>query len=163
MPTILRPPRPGDLDRLAEIETAAFSGDRLSRRSLRRLMSGASSFMVVAEIDGCPAGYALVLLRRGTRWARLYSIAVDPARTGRGLGTRLLAAAEEKAVADGRRVMRLEVRADNGAAIALYRGKGYTDIGRIAAYYEDGGEALRMEKQLRAHETRQDDRLEAAR
>jgi [ribosomal protein S18]-alanine N-acetyltransferase len=148
MPTILRPPRTGDLDRLVEIENAAFAGDRLSRRSLRRLIAGKTSFIIVAETDDRLAGYALVLLRRGTRAARLYSIAVDPARKGEGLGALLLAAAERTAISKGMSHMRLEVRADNAGAIALYRGADYQEIGRRAGYYEDGGEALKMEKML---------------
>lgn len=148
MPTHLRPSRPGDFDRLVEIENMAFTGDRLSRRSLRRFLDGQSSFTLVVEGGGRPLGYALVLLRRGSGIARLYSLAVDPSRRGEGLGKQLLAAAEGAAAARGLARMRLEVRADNAGAIALYRIAGYREIGRRSAYYEDGGEALRMEKSL---------------
>ena len=36
----------------------------------------------------------------------------------------------------------------NHAAISRYRKSGYREFGRHAAYYEDGGDALRFEKQL---------------
>ena len=36
----------------------------------------------------------------------------------------------------------------NQAAIARYRKSGYREFGRHAAYYEDGGDALRFEKRL---------------
>ena len=103
---------------------------------------------LVAEIDGAVAGYALVLLRRGTSLARLYSIAVDPDRTGRRLGAALLAAAERAAIDRDALFLRLEVRSDNAAAIALYRRAGYRAFGRYLDYYEDHAEALRFEKSL---------------
>ena len=42
--------------------------------------------------------------------------------------------------------MRLEVRDDNETAIRLYQNAGYTSLGRIKGYYEDGAHAMRMEK-----------------
>jgi ribosomal protein S18 acetylase RimI-like enzyme len=96
------------------------------------------------------AGYALVVFRRGSRVARLYSIAVDPAARRLGLGRQLLRSAEQAAVAVGAEEMRLEVRADNGAAIAAYEGAGYQPIGRYSDYYEDRADALRLAKRLGA-------------
>lgn len=95
-------------------------------------------------------GYALVVFRRGSRVARLYSIAVDPSQRRRGLGSRLLRAAESAALAAGADELRLEVRADNRAAIAAYEGAGYQPIGRYSDYYEDHADALRLAKGLRA-------------
>jgi electron transfer flavoprotein alpha subunit len=46
--------------------------------------------------------------------------------------------------------MRLEVRADNAAAVALYQRQGYDVVGRTAEYYEDGSDALRMRKRFAA-------------
>ena len=45
-------------------------------------------------------------------------------------------------------VLRLEVRQDNAAAIALYESHGYRPFGEYHDYYEDGASALRMEKRL---------------
>jgi hypothetical protein len=44
--------------------------------------------------------------------------------------------------------MRLEVNETNAPAIALYRKAGYECFARVPAYYEDGGNALRFEKNL---------------
>ncbi|MDN3719684.1 hypothetical protein QW131_12140 [Roseibium salinum] len=57
-----------------------------------------------------------------------------------------MTAAETAAFEADRIVLRLEVRADNEAAIGLYRKSGYRDLGRIDDYYDDGCAALRMEK-----------------
>ena len=102
----------------------------------------------MAEFDGALAGYALLFVRRGSAVARLYSIAVDPAQRGAGLGALLLADVEQLARNAGRGILRLEVRADNVAAIALYRRAGYREQGRIPGYYEDGCDALRFDKAL---------------
>ena len=67
---------------------------------------------------------------------------------GRGTGRRLVAAAEAAALAAGARTLRLEVRADNQRAIALYRSTGYGAIGERPDYYADGMTALRYEKSL---------------
>jgi ribosomal protein S18 acetylase RimI-like enzyme len=45
--------------------------------------------------------------------------------------------------------MRLEVRTDNSAAIGLYTKSGYHRFGEITGFYEDGSNALRMQKTLR--------------
>ena len=45
-------------------------------------------------------------------------------------------------------VLRLEVRADNRRAIALYEVNGYQRIGEIEGYYHDGATALRYQKRL---------------
>jgi ribosomal protein S18 acetylase RimI-like enzyme len=144
----IRQADPTDLDALLTIENRAFSGDRISRRSFRRFLASRGARMLVAAGPGGAAGYALLLLRRGTALARLYSLAIDPSFRGQGIGARLLEAAEQSAFEGDRIVLRLEVREDNAAAIALYRGRGYRDLGRVESYYDDGCAALRMEKLL---------------
>ncbi len=143
----LRDARPCDLERLLALE-AMFPGDRLSARQFRRHLSSPTARLRVAEFDGALAGYALLFVRRGSAVARLYSIAVDPAQRGAGLGALLLADVEQLARNAGRGILRLEVRADNVAAIALYRRAGYREQGRIPGYYEDGCDALRFDKAL---------------
>ena len=145
----LRRGRAGDLDAVLAIERAVFTTDILSRRSLRHFLSAPNATVIVAEHRGSVAGYALVLHRRNSKLARLYSIAVGPAFRRRGLARRLLTAAERKAAARGRRVMRIEVRADNGGAIDLYESSGYRRFGRLARYYGGRIDALRYEKSLR--------------
>lgn len=150
----IRPAATGDLAELVRIENATFVTDRFSRRTLSYLLTRARAIFLVAEdtpaADGADAllGDVVVLLHGRTSLARVYSMAVDPAGQGVGIGTRLLREAEARALADGRAVMRLEVRVDNVRAIRLYQREGYREIGRVAHYYEDGCDALRMEKTL---------------
>ena len=145
----VRPARPADVPALVAIEAESFAGDRLAERQFRaharRETNGAR---LVAERGGEVVGNVLVLFRRGTRRARLYSIAVSPRARGLGLGAILLAAAERAARASGAAELALEVRVDNAAAIALYESRGYSRIGRKPGYYFDGCAALRLAKPL---------------
>jgi ribosomal protein S18 acetylase RimI-like enzyme len=146
----LRDGRRDDEDALVALEAACFRTDRIARRSFRAFLASKTARLRAAEVDGRLAGYALTIWRAGSGVARLYSIAVDPARRRAGLARALLADAEKGAYAAGRAVMRLEVAAENAAAIAIYARAGYRRIGETPGYYEDGADALRMEKPLRA-------------
>ena len=143
-PPTLRDARPDDLPRLLALE-ARFPGDRITpRQFLHHMTSRSARLRVVDDVSG----YALVFLRRGSTLARLYSIAVDPTARGRGLGHALLADAERAARAGGADRLRLEVRVENTAAIALYLSRGYEEFGRYINYYDDGSDALRFERRL---------------
>jgi ribosomal protein S18 acetylase RimI-like enzyme len=144
----IRPAAASDLEAIMDLERIAFSADRLSRRSLRAFIAHPQRPLVVALAEGRLAGYALVVLRKGSRTARLYSIAVDRRLGRRGVGRALMAACEDYARARDRVWLRLEVRADNDAAIALYRGLGFREFGHYDDYYADGARALRFEKRL---------------
>lgn len=144
----IRPATLADFDDLVALE-AHFPGDRLSRSSLRRLLSRAHADVWVAEAGGRIVGDAVVLYRRGFMGARLYSLVVHPADRGRGLGRALLEAAEQGALKRGCVSMRLEVREDNRGAIRLYQACGYQEVGHTAEYYHDGSGALRMRKRLK--------------
>ena len=145
---MIRRARPGDLSAIAALETATFALDRLSRRSLRYFIASPTASLLLAESGGAVDAYALTAFRRGSDVARLYSIAVLSAASGRGLGRALLAASESDAAGRGATWMRLEVRPDNAAAIRLYQAMGYRQFGSIADYYEDDSLALRFEKRL---------------
>jgi [ribosomal protein S18]-alanine N-acetyltransferase len=138
-----------DLDGIFALEQAVFSADRLSRRSLRAFIQSPNRPLLVAIAERSLAGYALVALREGAAAARLYSIAVDPSKGRRGVGRALMAASERYAAAHGRQSLRLEVRSDNHAAIALYERLGFQQFGHYDRYYADGARALRFEKRVR--------------
>ena len=140
-----------DLNALLALETACFEGDRLSRRSLRAFIHDGAHHLLVWEENAVLRGYALLLFRRGTLLARLYSLAVHPDCRGRGIAGQLLDAAEDHARQRNCMFLRLEGREDNRAAIALYEQRGYRRFDRVTDYYEDAAAALRMEKRLRGH------------
>lgn len=141
-----------DLNDLVALEDACFTSDKMSRRAFRHALTRGHGAMLIAhDPAGKATGYALVLFSRGHSLARLYSIAVDPARRGEGYGRALLAAVEEAARSEGCAYLRLEVRDDNHEAQALYKAQGYRPFGRYEHYYDDAEDALRMEKPLGSH------------
>jgi len=146
-PVRIRAAKARDLDALVELESRVFATDRLSRRSLRRFLTSPTAVFLVAEGNAL-AGTAIVLFRPGSVVARLYSIAVVPAMSGKGVAPLLLKAAERAARRRGCGTIRLEVHETNHAAIARYRKQGYEEFGRHRGYYDDGGDALRFHKKL---------------
>jgi ribosomal protein S18 acetylase RimI-like enzyme len=145
----LRPARLEDLPALLRLEQAAFRGDRLSPRSWRSLVARPSAIVMVALCrEGSLLGATVLLLRAGSAVARLYSIAVDAAARGRGVGRRLLERCIDDAHDRGCSVLRLETRADNRAAQALFRRLGFSELDRKPGYYEDGQSAWRFQKSL---------------
>ncbi len=139
---------PADLPALLALEHHAFASDRMSPRQFRYHLRHPRNRLLVAEAEGLLLGAALLMLRRGARSARLYSIAVAESARGRGIGRRLLSRCEQEARAAGAERMVLEVRSDNEAALALYRKMGYQPFAHRRHYYEDGADAIRLRKAL---------------
>ncbi len=153
MPTAsrLRPADPADLPALVLLEAVCFSTDRISARSFRRWLNDDKALLLVMDTPGVPSSlqaYALVLWHGHGRVARLYSLAVDPALRGHGLGRQLIDACVEAAVARGCQELRLEVSEANQPALVLYRQSGFEPFARHPAYYADGTDALRLRRRL---------------
>lgn len=146
-PTVRHATR-ADLDALVALEEASFDHDRVSRAQWRRHLHSGSARVLVAARDDKVSGSVLLFFRRGSRNARLYSIAVGHHARGQGLGALLLSAAEDTARTQGCATMSLEVRVDNAAAIAMYEKRGYRRQARAARFYENGMDAWRYRKSL---------------
>jgi ribosomal protein S18 acetylase RimI-like enzyme len=134
---------------LVAIEQSCFETDRLSRRSFQHFLTRGHAELFVAERDGRAYGYGLVLFHRGTALARLYSLAVVPEAQGQGIARLLLRHADEIARHHDAVALRLEVRADNARAIALYRQYGFKPFKTLHHYYEDDADGVQMQKPIR--------------
>jgi len=152
---LIRSADDGDLEGLVELEDTSFSGDRLSRRRFQHWIKASNRVFLVVEKNRKVLAYGLVLLHKGTRLARLYSIAVSSLARGQGIGKKLLLALEQAASDKGRFAMRLEVAKSNESAIKLYDGLGYRSFGEYHDYYKDHGDALRMQKRIRRIDLKQ--------
>src|SRR5690606_499796 len=105
---------------------------------------------LAALADDAPAGFVLwqVMLDE----AEVLTVAVDPSRRRRGLGRALTAATAELVRRAGGQALFVEVGRDNPAAIALYRGLGFAQVGVRRGYYDRGAagraDALVMRRDL---------------
>lgn len=76
-------------------------------------------------------------------------LAVHPEAQRSGIGRRLLRAGLERFARGGADSVKLEVRASNEAARALYRSEGFHPARRVPGYYRDGETAVVMTVNLR--------------
>lgn len=150
------PPRPGalpapdfrirdaaasDLPRILEVETASFSMP-WSPASFRSLLGRERVRFLVAEEAGRPVGHAVLwwVAEEG----ELANIAVAPEARRRGVASRLLDRVLDEAERAGIHRIFLEVRASNDGAVALYRRRGFHEVGLRRDYYADPREDARV-------------------
>jgi ribosomal-protein-alanine N-acetyltransferase len=91
-----------------------------------------------AMIGRALAGFIVSRLAAGE--AEILSVAVAPARRGRGLARKLLDLHLRRLAGLGATAIFLEVDEDNAAARRLYARAGFRDVGRRPAYYGHGTE-----------------------
>jgi ribosomal protein S18 acetylase RimI-like enzyme len=147
---VVRRAHTGDAGAIASIERLAFGAthDQFSFRRVRSLIANPRAIVVSAEVEGRVVGWCVALVRRhgGARSGRIYSVAVDHACAGRGVGRRLLTWSLDALAEAGIARVYLEVRTNNQRAIGLYRSLGFSEIARLPEYYNDGGEGVRMRR-----------------
>ncbi|MGH7476341.1 MAG: ribosomal protein S18-alanine N-acetyltransferase [Longimicrobiales bacterium] len=145
----LRPMTAVDLDRVLEIEHAAFAMP-WSSLTYRNLLARAEAEIWVAELpDAGIIGYTAFWTVLDE--SELGNIAVSPAWRRRGIARRLIEHALARAAARGAAAVFLEVRVSNHAALQLYEELGFVHVGMRRNYYayplED---ALVMRRELRS-------------
>ncbi len=148
-PVRIRAAKPDDAAAILRLEEA-FPGDRMSARAVRGFLASPRAEVRVACAGRQVVGALILLLRRNSRWARIYSVVVDPQWRGQGLGRKLIVAAEKAARAAGSEGVSLEVREDNSAARTLYAALGYQEQSLLPAYYDDGAPGIRLRKPFSA-------------
>ncbi len=133
----IRNASPDDLDRLLPAMQAFYVLEHIRWDEARQRAAVASLIdsrrngrLLVLEQDGELAGYAVVgfcfSLEFDGRYALLDELYVLPAFQGLGLGKQLMQQAEQLALAEGCRALRLEVNDDNPHARGIYERAGYT-------------------------------------
>ncbi|MCX2930269.1 GNAT family N-acetyltransferase [Mycobacterium sp. CVI_P3] len=126
-----------DWEQFAELRLRALSdafgtADRqylteaaLTPTAWRRRLRDHAQF--VAVLAGRPVGM-VAAYQQSEEVAYLYSLWLDPAARGRGLGRRLVAAALDWARRRRVRTVTLRMAPDNVAARAVYEGLGFTEV-----------------------------------
>jgi ribosomal protein S18 acetylase RimI-like enzyme len=145
---LFTPAAPTDVAQLAALEIDLFKTDRCSKKSFRYLIRRAHVIVVKRQDTAAIVGYAILLGRKNSRKMRIYSFGITETARGVGLAARLLEVLEN--IAGGRKCVQLtlEVSDSNVAAIGLYRKHGFEQYGFRLGYYEDGGHAILMRKNI---------------
>jgi len=150
MPPLLRDYRPSDFETLWRIDQVCFAeGISYSRRELAFYIAQKRGFTSVAEIDGKTVGF-VVIDRNREGQGHVITIDVLPEARRSGLGSQLMAAAEERLRKLGCSTVFLEAAVDNAAALAFYKRHGYSVVQTIPRYYLDSIDALVLVKDLPA-------------
>ena len=125
---------PGDLDNLAELESACFSLP-WTREQLRcELPDERHEFLVAQGADGALLGYIAMMCVLDEGDISNVAVASEVRRSGigRALVAQMLRRARQRQLS----FVTLEVREHNESAIALYEQAGFFVVGRRRDYYE---------------------------
>lgn len=140
-----------DLDSLVRMEQACFPTSlyhTMPRRQYLHMLTRAHGDVLVMVLGDTVIASAIVLYRKGSQGARLYSIAVSPAHGGQNHGTRFLDEIERRLAAQGYQTLSSEFRADLTRYLAWYTARGFNKTATLPAYYPDGCAGIRVKKQL---------------
>lgn len=146
----VRPAKPEDLDRCAEVEAACFPPEQAaSREAIRSRIAAYPETFLVGEQNGSLVGYAMGPVidapviademfadaschHPGAPYQSVFSLAVHPDFQRRGYGRVLLEALIERARQDGRRGVILTCREEK---LAYYRSFGFQNQGVSASIH----------------------------
>jgi ribosomal protein S18 acetylase RimI-like enzyme len=134
-----------DLGALRHVEQVCFPKDAWPLIDLIGVLTFPGVIRFKAVNDKQMVGFIAGDVRRMEGVAWIATVAVLPDYRGRGIGSALLKACEEKITVNR---VRLCVRMSNDVAIRLYEKFGYVKVGEWTRYYQDGESALVMEKKL---------------
>lgn len=137
---VLRPMAARDVAVVARLDGRAFGGGAWPERAFRAELgeNRVARYFVLGEAGAPPQGYVgCWVLPDGVH---IVTLGVDPEHRRQGLGAILVMRAVELALEERAPALRLECRASNAAAQALYRGFGFEVVGRRRRYYRDNKE-----------------------
>jgi ribosomal protein S18 acetylase RimI-like enzyme len=132
-----------DLGQLRRVEQACFPKDAWPLLDLMAVLTWPDVIRLKAVVDGQMVGFIAGDPRRSEGLAWIATLGVLPECRRQGIARSLLLECEKRLNSPR---LRLCVRMDNAAAILLYEQEGYARAGTWAKYYNDGGDALVMEK-----------------
>ena len=148
MRTSHRPPQPGDLRGIEEVENICFPDPWPGHFFASEIIAPGRFNRLLID----PAGKIGAFLFSVWQYLDLHvlKIATLPEYRRAGLARKLMGTAEAHVVEMGGESVTLEVRTNNVGASGLYRSMGYMEVGRRPGYYSDGEEAIVMVKHFPA-------------
>jgi [ribosomal protein S18]-alanine N-acetyltransferase len=123
---------PRDAGAIANLHAASFRRG-WSDGEVEQLLREPSIVADRATVGRTLGGF--IMARQAGDEAEILSIAVDEGARGQGLGHKLLQRNLQRLAALGVRTVFLEVGAENEAALSLYRGMGFEQVGERERYY----------------------------
>jgi ribosomal-protein-alanine acetyltransferase len=142
----VRPAEPGDTAAIVRVGAESPGASPWSASQYEEAAQGNYQGWI-AEHNGDMVGF--VFTRIAADEVEILNLAVLPDRRRRGIASQLIERALDHAKASGAARAYLEVRASNGAAIALYSKCGFAHAGRRARYYSGPVEdALLLSRKL---------------
>ena len=117
---------------LAKLHAVCFSTAWLADEIIE-LLAMPGAFAGIAAVDGDPCGFHLSRSAGGE--AEIISIGVERQARLRGVGGALLEDVFTRVHSSGVSSVFVEVAEDNAAALSLYRGTGFVQVGRRSGYY----------------------------
>ena len=137
--------KPQHVGQVAELEIICFS-DPWSEKSVASELDNALSLWLVAEDDGCVAGY--IGSQTVMDESDMMNVAVHPDYRRQGIGEKLVSALVDALKEKGSHCLTLEVRASNENAISLYKKLDFQQVGLRKNYYHNPKEdALILRKE----------------
>ena len=134
-----------DIDKIIELYRADFP-DGWTADMLKSAFNGGRFFALGVVDNGVLTG--VITVTNGYDDADIEGVVTASAYRNKGVAKLLLTATQEKLKAEGKERVLLEVRENNIPAVSLYQGAGFKKISVRKKYYQDGENALVMEKVL---------------
>jgi [ribosomal protein S18]-alanine N-acetyltransferase len=144
---------PEDFSRITEIDHACFAeGIAYPEEEMRYFLGMPSAITLVGVNGKSVQGFVIAdhfRPRKGAKFmGRIITIDVAPEAQKSGLGTLLLAGAEEELIKAGCGHVSLEVAVDNEVALRFYKKMGYSVLKVLPRYYLGSVDGLLMGKRL---------------
>jgi ribosomal-protein-alanine N-acetyltransferase len=133
-----------DLDEVLDIERRSFPEPWSRGMFLHELKLPFSTSIVARTADPPHALLGYICWWLVGDDLQILNVAVHPERRQQGIGRALVESALRAAQERHAGTVTLEVRRDNGGAIALYRSFGFTEHGVRPHYYGRGADAILM-------------------
>ena len=140
--------RPDDFETLWRLDQECFPpGVSYSRQELKAYIRSRGTFTLVAVDSGKNRTSGFIVAHAGST-GHVITIDVSPRSRRERVGSKLLAAAEDRLRTAGAQTVGLETAVDNLSALAFYKKHGYSVVRTWPRYYSNGVDALVLKKEF---------------
>jgi ribosomal protein S18 acetylase RimI-like enzyme len=134
-----------DFNAVRQLEQICFPQDAWPFWDIFGALTLPQTVRLKAVANGGLVGFIAMDIRQRKKESWIMTVGVLPEYRHQGVASALIARAEMET---GMKVIRLQVRVSNVAALRLYQQLGYVEYDRWSRYYSGGEDAILMEKRL---------------